>query len=390
MINGTLKKQSNPIEYLMRILLDPQIFDQQTYGGISRYYTEVFSVLSKRNDIEVILPIYSSDNAYVTETDLMVKNKSLYLLYGVLAFFKISTRTLRRKNSEKLLNQTFENKNYDVFVPTYYNPYFLDKIGDKPFVLTVYDMIHEILPEYFIDDHFKVVERKLLLMEKAAKIIAVSHNTKKDITKIYPHIDPAKIEVVHHGSSIKIHPDVKVNLPENYILYVGSRADYKNFQFFLRAAVPLLKQNHDLMIIAAGGGKFKEEEVELLKELGVEKQVLQRKFDEKELGHFYQKAKCFVFPSLYEGFGIPVLESMACGCPIILTRHGSFPEVAGDAGIYFDSDSEEDLRTKIEMLLFDEDVRKQYAQKGLEHVKKFDWKDAAEQCLKVYSDAVKQ
>lgn len=374
----------------MKILLDPQIFDQQSYGGISRYYTEVFSILTGKKGVEVVLPIYSSDNAYVKNTGLLVENKALNFLYKILAFFKISTRSLRRKNSEKLLNQSFLANDYDVFVPTYYHPYFLEKINDKPYVLTVYDMIHELLPQYFVDDSFKVVERKLQLLEKATKIIAVSNNTKKDIIKIYPQVDPDKIVVIYHGSSIKIDSIVKINLPDNYILYVGARANYKNFKFLVKSAAPLLKKDSSLVLIAAGGGKFNEEEISFIKELGVENQIVQRYFQEEELGHYYQNAKCFIFPSLYEGFGIPVLESMACGCPIILSKHGSFPEVAGEAGIYFDSDSEGDLREKIEILLSDDNLRKQYAEKGLERVKKFDWKDAAEQCLQVYTNAAKQ
>ncbi|KQT15251.1 glycosyl transferase family 1 [Chryseobacterium sp. Leaf404] len=371
----------------MKILLDPQIFHQQTYGGISRYYTEVFSVLSQKKDVEIVLPIYSSDNAYLKETDLTVKNPGLLALYKVLAFFKISTRSLRKKKSDQLLDSLFQANDYDVCVPTYYNPYFLEKIGNKPFVLTVYDMIHELLPEYFVDDDFRVVERKALLLNKATQIIAVSHNTKKDIVKVYPHIDPDKITVIYHGSSIKINPDVKVDLPKNYVLYVGARPHYKNFKFLAKSIVPLLKNDPSLFLIAAGGGKFNEEEINYLKELKIDQQVQQRKFEEKELGYYYQNAKCFVLPSLYEGFGIPVLESMACGCPIILSKHGSLPEIAGDAGIYFDSDSEESLRNKIEQLLSDQDLRAEYAKKGAQHVKKYDWNEAAEQCLKVYKKA---
>jgi len=371
----------------MKILLDPQIFHQQTYGGISRYYTEVFSILSKRKDVEVVLPIYNSDNAYLKETNLTIQDKGLELLLRILAFFKISTRSLRKKKSDQLLENIFQANDYDVCIPTYYNPYFLDKINNKPFVLTVYDMIHELLPQYFIGDSFDVVNRKALLLDKATKIIAVSHNTKKDILKIYPHINPDKISVIYHGSSIKVDHSTHVELPENYMLYVGARANYKNFKFLVQSVAPLLKKDSTLILLAAGGGKFDEEEIEYLKYLGIEKQVLQRRFEENELGHFYQKAKCFVLPSLYEGFGIPVLESMACGCPIILSTLGSLPEIAGDAGIYFDSESENDLREKIEMLLNDSEKRQFFGQKGLEHVKKYNWETAAEECLKVYKDA---
>ena len=301
---------------------------------------------------------------------------------------KISTRSLRKKKSDKLLDKFFEENSYDLFVPTYYNPYFLNKINGKPFVLTVYDMIHELMPQYFENDPYNVVEFKSILIKKASKIIAVSNNTKKDILKFYPQIDPDKIEVIYHGSSIKIEPNVKVDLPPNYILYVGSRADYKNFKFLVKAITPFLKADPNLKLLAAGGGKFDDDELKWIKSLCLENQIVQKSFKENELGHFYQNAELFVFPSLYEGFGIPVLEAMATGCPIILTKHGSFPEIAGEAGIYFDSNSEEDLRDKIQMLLDDKKLRAKFAKKGLEQVKKYNWNDAAEKCLKVYQEAI--
>lgn len=374
----------------MKILLDPQIFNQQTYGGISRYYTEVFSILSKESNVEIVLPLYKSDNAYLKNTDLLIDNKPLNFLYSILSLFKISTRTLRKKKSDKLLRRIFEESSYDLFVPTYYNPYFLDKIKDKPFVLTVYDMIHELMPQYFENDPYNVAEFKALLITRATKIIAVSNNTKKDILKFYPQIDPNKIKVIYHGSSIKIEPNIKVNLPDNYILYVGSRANYKNFEFLVQAITPLLKANPKLNLLAAGGGEFDDDEVEWIKSLNIEKQIIQKNFEENELGYFYKNAKLFVFPSLYEGFGIPVLESMASGCPIILTKHGSFPEVAGEAGIYFDSNSIKDLQYKIQMLLDDSGLRAEFIKKGFEQVKKYNWKDAAEKCLKVYQEAMSQ
>lgn len=372
----------------MKILLDPQIFNQQTYGGISRYYAEIFSILSKRKDIEILLPLYKSDNTYLKNTDLLIDNKPLNFFYNILSALKISTRSLRKKKSDKLLKRCFEENSYDIFVPTYYDPYFLNQINGKPFVLTVYDMIHELMPQYFENDPYNVVEFKSILIKKATKIIAVSNNTKKDILKFYPEIDPDKIEVIYHGSSIRIESNVKVNLPASYILYVGSRANYKNFRFLVNALSPLLKANPKLNLLAAGGGEFDDDEMKWIKSLRLEKQIIQKSFKENELGYFYQNAELFVFPSLYEGFGIPVLEAMASGCPIILTKQGSFPEIAGEAGIYFDSNSEEDLRDKIQQLLDDKELRADFVKKGLEQVKKYNWKDAAEQCLKIYQEAI--
>jgi glycosyltransferase involved in cell wall biosynthesis len=375
----------------MKIVLDPQIYNMQEYGGISRYYTEIFSNLSKNKEISILLPLYTSKNTYVLNSKLFAKSSSLKKLTD---FFSsklgISTRTLNRKWSDELLKEAFYKSNFDLFVPTYYNPYFLKFLESKPFVLTVYDMIHELFPEYFIDDPNMVSKSKLILMEKATKIIAVSQNTKKDIIKFYPHIDSSKIEVVYHGSSIKIDENVKLNLPNNYILFVGSRDNYKNFKFLVNSIEDLFKNDSSLMLICAGGGNFKKEEIDFIDELGLNNQVIQMSFKENELGTFYKKAKCFVFPSMYEGFGIPVLESMACGCPIVLANHSSFPEVAGDAGVYFDLESSEDLKNKIHDLLVNEELRKEFSLKGLIQVKKFDWNNAAQECLAVYKKAIQR
>jgi glycosyltransferase involved in cell wall biosynthesis len=375
----------------MKIVLDPQIYNAQEYGGISRYYTEIFSRLAKNKSISIILPLHTSKNTYISDSKLLAKSIFFRKFsHKFLNNLGISTRTLNRKWSDGLLKKAFHKSRFDLFVPTYYDTYFLDFIENKPFVLTVYDMIHELFPEYFINDPFMVSKNKLILMEKATKIIAVSQNTKKDIIKVYPHIDASKIEVVYHGSSIKIDENVKINLPNNYILFVGTRDYYKNFKFLVKSIQDLFKNDSSLILVCAGGGEFKKEEIEFINELGLTNQVIQMNFKEKELGTFYKEAKCFVFPSMYEGFGIPVLESMACGCPIVLANHSSFPEVAGNAGVYFDLESGDDLKNKIQDLLLNEELRKEFSLKGLIQVKKFDWDHAAQECFAVYKKAIQK
>ena len=373
----------------MKILLDPQIFNLQTYGGISRYYTEIFSRLNKRKNISITLPIYSSNNVYVANSGLFItEKKRITSLIKTLNILGISTRSLNKRISEKQINNLFEKANFDLFIPTYYDPYFLKIIGNKPFVLTVYDMIHELFPQYFIDDYWNVKDNKKILLEKATKIIAVSNNTKKDIIKIYPHIDESKIEVIYHGNSIQVNEYVAVDLPDNYILFVGSRDHYKNFYFLVESIKDLLISDPTLILICAGGGKFKDEEIKFINDLGLRNQIDQRYFEENELGIFYKNAKCFVFPSQYEGFGIPVLESMACGCPIVLSNASSFPEVAGDAGIFFENNNKEDLKYKIETVLNNENFRNSHIVMGLEHVKKFSWETASIKCLELYKKVI--
>lgn len=370
----------------MKILLDPQIYDQQRYGGISRYYTEIFSVISRKKN-KVLIPFYNTSNIYYRRSILVTFQQKLYSLYlRILIKFRIRYREDTIARNKKYLKNTILRQQYDLFIPTYYNPYFVKDIGSKPFVLTVYDMIYELFPEYFTNDKMLVVNKRYL-MEKATRIIAVSENTKKDIIAIYPHIEADKIDIVYHGCSIKINNKEINFLPENYILFVGTRAIYKNFQFLVNSIAELLKNNSDLYLICAGGGEFDKEEKESISSLGLEYQILHKSFDEDELGMFYKKAKCFVFPSQYEGFGIPVLESMTCGCPVVLAHHSSFPEVAGVAGVYFELNNPKDLSDKIEMLVKNKSLRDEYSQKGLKQVKKFSWEKAAIECLAVYKKA---
>jgi glycosyltransferase involved in cell wall biosynthesis len=371
----------------LKIILDPEIYSIQYYGGISRYYTEVFTILNKLEDINIKLPIFETKNIYLKSSNLLQK-KHNNIVNNILQFLGVSIQSKKRKEAENHVRKILQKGAYDLFVPTFFNTYFLPLINDKPFVLTVYDMIHELYPQFYTNDPFNVTNNKLVLLEKATKIIAVSENTKKDILKIYPHIDATKINVIYHGNSIAVNDTVKVSLPEKYILFVGSRDNYKNFKLLVLAIYELLQLNKSLILLCAGSTKFTISEMELINEFGLEHQIIQQPFEENELGQFYKKAICFVFPSSYEGFGIPVLEAMACGCPIVLTKHSSFPEVAGDAGIYFKLDDKEDLKCKINWLLNNEPIRQKYALKGLEQVKKFNWEKAATQILSVYKDAI--
>lgn len=369
----------------MKILLDPQIFAIQRYGGISRYYTEVFSRLSNSN--EIIIPTYSVQNVYFNNSKLFGLSQNIYFFY-LRILLKLRIRRLEKTNkrNSNYIKKKASKQQFDIFVPTYYDPYFIDYIGSKPFVLTVYDMIHELFPEYFLDDKMLVPNKKLLI-EKATRIIAVSENTKKDIIKIYPHIECSKIDVIYHGCSIKVNNIKPKKFPEKYILFVGKRAIYKNFNFLVYSIAELLINDENLFLVCAGGGDFSQSEKEMISNLGLENKILQKHFNEDELGCFYNKALCFVFPSMYEGFGIPVLESMACGCPVVLGKHSSFIEVAGDAGFYFDLNSKEDLKNKIETLIQNKTLRNDISLKGFEQVKKFSWEKAATECLSVYKRA---
>lgn len=370
---------------MIKILLDPQIFNLQKFGGISRYYTEIYNDFENRNDVLIQCPLLYTDNIHFRESPLFRNSyqKKFNLLIKLSKIFRyFKPGKLKNRSKERTL-EMLQKQQTDVFIPTFYDPYFIDQIRDTPFVLTVYDMIHELYPEYFLNDTATVPNKKLLL-EKADKIIAISESTKKDILKLYPHIPERKIEVVYLAYTINTEIVNTIQVPENYILFVGNRTIYKNFIFFLNSAAPILTERPNLSIVCAGGNEFSTEEVQLISKFGLTSQVIQRDFMDAELSSYYSKAICFIFPSEYEGFGIPVLESMACGCPVILANHSSFPEVAGDAGIYFKLNDQNDLREKICLLLDNNNIREKYRLKGIEQASRFTWKKTAEESLKIY------
>jgi glycosyltransferase involved in cell wall biosynthesis len=373
---------------MIKLLLDPQIFNAQKFGGISRYHAEVCNHLVDKDDVQITCPTLCTENQHFINSRMYPQSYQKKNKFRI-AFSKIfqayRPENLLRKNSRYISDQ-LDLQDFDLFVTTYYDPYFLSHLQDKPFVLTIHDMIYELFPNYFADSQH-IARNKRLLMNKAAKIIAVSENTKADILKIYPDIPASKIHVIYLASDIDGTSSRSVSLPARYLLFVGNRSGYKNFSILLKSIASTLSHHQNLHLICAGGNVFDENELRLIRQLGVQNQVTHRKFTEAELPAYYKNAICFVFPSEYEGFGIPVLEAMTCSCPVILSRHSSFPEVAGDAGVYFKPDDPIDLANKISLLLNNESIRQEYISKGLIQSEKFSWKKSAEQTLLVYREA---
>jgi len=373
---------------MIKVLIDPQTFNDQKFGGISRYYTELYQQFRNNDQTEVVLPLLFTDNIHYKESPLFkesFQHKYSFLIRFGKIFRPFLPRKLKKKNDRNLL-ALLEKGDFDVFIPSYYDPYFLPHLT-KPFVLTIHDMIHELFPQYFPNDDPTIANKKLL-MEKATRIIAISQNTKADILKVYPHISESKINIVNMAYSISDHPDLELHLPDLYLLFVGNRSVYKNFGFTLRAVAPILKSNPDLFFVCAGGNPFTPEELSMIDQLGLSRQLVQQNFHDDELSAYYRRSQCFIFPSEYEGFGIPVLEAMASGCPVILPYYSSFPEVAGDAGLYFELNNAEDLRAKVAYLLADTDSRSLYIAKGTEQAKKFSWSKTANETLEVLYKAI--
>ena len=364
----------------MKILYDHQAFSIQKYGGASRYFFEVIRGMETKQGFEIHIPIVLSANAYLKDLNGLRYRRFEYILKG---FNWLVSDINCRHAIRKLSDRAFP---FDVFHPTYYDPYFLPHLSDKPYVLTIYDMIHELFPEYF-SSYSKISANKERLAREASLIIAISENTKKDIVKIFG-IAADKIRVIHLGVS-PLPPlcDMKIPIPEDFLLSVGQRYEYKNFLTLAESIREILIRKN-LSLISFGGGSFTRKEMVKLRDLGIFDRVISLTGNDQVLAHLYRKAIAYVCPSRYEGFGIPVLEAMSCGCPVASSNASSLTEVGGDAASYFLPDDKASIAEAVDRIVSDKSYRRELIEKGFAQVGKFTWEKAVDQTVNVYREAL--
>jgi glycosyltransferase involved in cell wall biosynthesis len=387
----------------MKVLYDHQIFSSFAFGGVSRIFIELMNAYSHDPEVEFNLSIQYSDNDYFKDREWNIHVRpymkkisdggSIALPIHMARNFIVNRinnyrKYENRKYSEKIISEG----RFDVFHPTYYNPYFLDYLHNKPFVLTVYDLIYEFFPEYYPYAR-KFIEGKSLLIQKAAKIIAISETTKTDLMNFYD-VPVRKIEVIYLANSLKVGTGVHFTtnadrkLPERYLLYVGNRATYKNFLFFVESIVPILTQDKTLSVVCAGGKDFNQIEKQLFHTWGVERKLHYFPVNDALLTSFYTNALTFVFPSLYEGFGIPILEAFACSCPVLISNTSSLPEIAGGACLSFDPKDKSSILDAVKHMLSNESLRSELRKKGKERVNFFSWRKTAEETKRIYESTI--
>jgi len=226
------------------------------------------------------------------------------------------------------------------------------------------------------------------LVHKAARVIAISNNTKDDAVREF-QLEPSKIEVIHLGNSLDHSTESEIEGINNispYLLYVGQRNGYKNFHGFVQAVTPLLKEEPFLHVVCVGGGGFSTDELAELGSIGLTDRFAQIAATDSQLVYLYKRALAFVFPSLYEGFGLPVVEALSCGCPCILSRSSSLPEMGGDAAVYFEPNSPESMTAAIRIVLGSCETRDRLREIGHVQAKKFSWDNTATQTLQLYRD----
>lgn len=365
----------------MRVLFDDHIFAIQHHGGISRVFAEIAAELARRPDVEVVLPFSRSINVHLLD-------KAELGVSGFLGERHFpGKRSLLRVANRPRVWATVRYGRYDVFHPTFYDLKLAKASRGQPMVVTVHDMTPELMPETFARPE-EIHPDKRELCQMASAVIAVSETTKADLVRLFG-IDPARVTVIHSGVS-----DTAMwrpggpppTLPSRYLLVVGRRDGYKNFGGIVGPLARILRRFTDRHVVCVGGGPLTTEEQAPFADTA--DRVHQFTLNDSELAYAYAHAEAFLFPSLYEGFGLPILESFVNGCPAVLAERSCFPEIAGDAALYFDPDHPETLVTALTGLLNNDALRARLIADGRDRTKAFTWAAAADRLMDVYKTVI--
>mgnify|MGYP001171590827 CR=1 FL=1 len=363
------------------VFYDYKIFFNQNFGGPSRYFLSLINSLDK-NQIDFLIssPIYH--NQYLKEfckqyekniSGIYIKNKVRYS-HKILSFYNYIFSSLKFKFSKS-----------NIYHPTYYGKGIID-FGKKPVILTVYDLIHE---KYYGNLNLRIIDKKKYLINKASHFICISNNTKKDLIKYY-NVDEKKISVIYPGVKnifldFETNYEFKLKLEKPYFLYVGTRNKYKNYKNFLKAysISEVLKKNFNIVFF--GGGQFTKNEKIFFNDLNIDlNNLIYDNGSDYKLKEYYLGATALVYPSFYEGFGLVPLEAMNYGCPVLSSNTSCLPEVQENASEKFDPKSIDSIKTSLEKVVYDKNLKKYLIQEGYKRVKNFSWDKCAKETEKIY------
>jgi glycosyltransferase involved in cell wall biosynthesis len=263
-------------------------------------------------------------------------------------------------------------------------------------IVTVYDLFFLEHPQLSDMDSKKNFTTRIgSSLEKADGVMTISHESRNRILYYFPSIED-KLIVIYPGIDHAFWAEAAVaekeffrsekRLPPSFLLFVGATETRKNLVNLMQAFYLVRKKYRSLFLVLAGRkGEDHSRVVDKIRELKLENSVeIFSYVDEHSLKYLYQLAELFVFPSWYEGFGIPLLEAMACGVPIAASETGALPEAGGDAALYFDPENPEDIAEKIMVLLDNNSIRKRLIEAGKKRILSFSWEKTAAETLEFY------
>ena len=356
---------------------DEQIFAIQAYGGISRMFAELATAFIEDSTLDVeLLPLNAPIiNRYVLDSD------------PVRARLAVRDAQHEYRALGRYFMRLQPRRNLDIVHNTFYLPHGLAGYPGARRIVTIHDMIPELVPRTRRRLDFLTLKKRYV--GRADHVICVSEATRRDLIRVFPDIS-APISVIHHGVDGRFQPGMpRINaLPDRYVLFVGNRGQYKDADVLFRAFAALPSTHTDVKLMCVGGGPFTATEVTTLNALGIAARTVQADLSDTDMVAAYNHADVFVFPSRFEGFGMPALEAMACGTATVLTDATSLPEVGGDAAEYFPTGDHVALATIVDALLSDEVRRTELEQRGLRRARQFTWQKAAQQHADVYRAAL--
>lgn len=356
----------------MHVLYDGNIYNLQATGGVNRY----FANLIRRLPQDVV--------PHLTSCKTRSVNYPSHPNLKVHRFRRFRPAGISYRLEQRYFDYVAASRRFDVAHPTYYT--LLSRRAVKeykcPIVITVWDMIHELFDP---DPERRNARDKEKAVLAADAIICISENTKKDLLEHYP-VPAERVKVTHLASEIdesQSHGDEPV--PKGpYFLYVGLRFSYKNFHGLLKAFARVGSSHPDLRLCVVGA-PFTPEEVNLIAEHNLGDRIdLYEQVTDAHLAKLYRCSLALIYPSQYEGFGLPPLEAMSCGTPVVSSNCSSLPEVVGDAGVMFDPQDTGHLGDILIELAGSPTKRDELIAKGFERAKLFSWDKTAAQTVEIY------
>jgi glycosyltransferase involved in cell wall biosynthesis len=359
------------------VVYDHQTFTLQRFGGISRYFCELASRVNMAPGFgaKVVAPIHFND--YLSLGEMPKFGLNLHLGHPRL-------EPIYRAGCRALSPMVIRAARPSIVHRTYYGDSYAPP--SVPRVVTVFDMIHEILPHEFspLDPTSHDKRRSV---ERADLVLCISSSTANDLMRLFD-VPQQKIRITYLGLSdtfARAGRGRSTPHPRPYVLFVGHRGGYKNFEGAIRAYAgrSRLRQSFDFVVF--GGFALRREEQVLIESLGLRPDAVRRLAgSDTELANAYRHAHAFVYPSRYEGFGIPPLEAMASGCPVVCSNISSIPEVVGRAAELFDPNDSDDIAAALERACFDDGRRNALIAAGFERVSHFSWDRCARDTVHAY------
>lgn len=379
----------------LKVTVDGVVYQIQSYGGISRFFSEI---LPRLCDIDESLSITLLTSGRCRQALPVHRHIYHHSIPPVDRFLRPSWlwRPIVPRAKELVHRLWVGSGKGRIWHSTYYTmPSLWNSLSwNGLLVVTVPDMIHERFPKYFKNSE-EFLKRKRRCVEQADKVIAISESTKHDILR-YFKISEDKVSVIYLAASNlfkeasqsdknKLRKKFGLNKP--FIFYVGDRGKYKNFLMLLKT-YSLWKKRRDFDLICVGGASgWSDDEIKVLRHANLNNSVkLFANVKDEELRAFYSCAYVFVYSSFYEGFGIPPLEAMACSTPVIVSNTSSILEIVGDAGLYFEPSSKEELLGALDKITDSTMLREKLIRKGLGRSKKFSWEETAAGTYKIYKE----